>query len=112
MIPKYLKVPFYICWFVLVIYLVSKVTNSNSAEVEYAFVKADSVGSIGGDVPAIKELNKLVQENFLNRNYYETSSIETTSGYRMYANYNKKHQALFIGSADGWSYFFMPHLQS
>ncbi|MCE6991477.1 hypothetical protein [Dyadobacter sp. CY323] len=105
-IKKKSKAAFYIFSFILVIFIASKVSKTNSTEVDYTFVKADSVGSSGGDVPAIKELNKLVQENFLNRTYYEASSFETTSWYRLYANYNKKHQALFIGSADGWSYFF------
>ena len=100
------KIALYICSFILVIYLVSKLSKSNSAEVDYTFIKVDSVGGNGGDIPAIKELNELVQENFLNRNYYEASSFEKTSWFRLYANYNKKHQALFIGSADGWSYFF------
>ena len=86
--------------------LVSKLTKSNSAQVDYTFVKADIVASSGEDVPAIKELNKLVQKNFLNKNYYEASSFEMAYWYRLYANYNKKHQALFIGTSDGWSYSF------
>lgn len=88
------------------IYLVSKVTKSNWAEVDYTFVKVDSVGGDGGDIPAIHKLNELVEENFLNRDYYEASSFETTSWGGWYANYNKKHQAIFIGMSDGWSYFF------
>ena len=106
MILKNLRLPLYICSFVIVIYLVSKVTKSNWAEVDYTFVKADSVSADGGDIPAIHKLNELVEENFLNRNYYEASSFETTSWGRWYANYNKKHQAIFIGMSDGWSYFF------
>jgi len=92
--------------------LVSKLTKSNSAQVDYTFVKADIVASSGEDVPAIKELNKLVQKNFLNKNYYEASSFEMAYWYRLYANYNKKHQTHFIGNPDGWSYSFMPHRQS
>lgn len=69
MIPKNLKLPFYICSFVVVIYLVSKVTKSNSAEVDYTFVKADSVGGSGGDISAIHKLNELVEENFFDRSY-------------------------------------------
>jgi hypothetical protein len=91
---------------ILIIYLTSKLSKSNSAEVDYNFVKPDSVGGGGGDVPAIKKLNALVQENFLKRTYYEASASETTTWYRLYANYNTKHNALFIGTADGWAYFF------
>ena len=100
------KTALFICSFLLVIFIASKVSKSNSAEVDYTFVKADSVGGIGGDIPAMRELNKLVQDNFLDRNYYEASAYETTTWNRLYANYNKKHQALCIGGADGWSYFF------
>jgi hypothetical protein len=106
MIPKHLKIPFYICSFVLVIYLVSKLTKSNSAQVDYTFVKADSVGGDGGDIPAIQKLNELVMENYLDRGYYEACPFEKTSWHRWYANYNKEYKALLIGGNDGWSYYF------
>lgn len=106
MTQKNSKIALYICLFILITYITSKLSKSNSSEVEYTFVTADSVGSSGGDIPAIKELNRLVEKNYLKRNYYESNSFETTSWYRLYANYNTKHQALFIGDADGWSYFF------
>ena len=106
MIPTNLKIPFFIALSIFIIYLVSKLTRSNFAEVEYTFVKADSIGGNGGDIPALRKLNELVEKNYLNRSYYEASSIETASGMRWFVNYNKNHQALFIGTNDGWSYFF------
>ena len=106
MIPKNMKLLIYICSFILLIYAVSKVTTSNWAEVEYISISADSVGGNGGDIPAIRMLNELVEGNFLDRDYYEVSAVEMTSWGRWFANYNKKHQALFIGTSDGWSYFF------
>jgi hypothetical protein len=105
-IQKNLKVTFYMCLIILFIYVVPQITKSNSAEVDYTSVKADSVGGDGGDIPAIHKLNQLVRENFLDRDYYEARSFETTSWGGWYANYNKKHQAIFIGMSDGWSYFF------
>jgi len=106
MIPKNLKVTIYACSFALLMYSVSKVTKSNSAEVNYTSVHTDSVGGNGGDIPVIHKLNELVEENFLDRKYYEASSFETTSWGRWFANYNKKHQSLCIGTSDGWSYYF------
>jgi len=101
-----MRVSVFIGLFVLVIYLVSKASKSNSAEVEYICIKADSVGSMGGDIPALHMLNVIVEENFLDREYYEATAYETVRGHHLSANYNKKHQALFIGDADGWWYFF------
>jgi len=112
MIPKNLKVTISVCSLVLVIYLVSKVTKSNSAQLNYTFVKADSVGADGGDIPTIGKLNELVEKNFLDRNYYEVSSFETTSWSGCYANYNKKYQSLCVGTSDGWSYYFMQPLHN
>lgn len=101
-----LKTPFYICSFLLFVFLLSRLTKSNWEEVDYTFVKADSVGGNDGAIPAICKLNELVEGNFLDRSYYEASAFETTSWGRLFANYNKKYQALFIGTGDGWSYFF------
>ena len=105
MIPKKLKMPIYICSFILVIYAVSKVSTSNWAEVEHTSVKIDSLGGDGRDIAAFYKLNQLVEENFLDRDYYEASARSTTSGGRWFANYNKKYQALFLGTIDGWSSF-------
>lgn len=96
----------YLCVFISIVCIISALSKSNSVTVDHTFVKTDDVGGTGGDVPAIRALNGLVQANFLDRDYYEASSIETSSGLRIYANYNKKHQALFIGTADGWSFFY------
>ncbi|MCF0069801.1 hypothetical protein LZD49_04910 [Dyadobacter sp. CY261] len=96
----------YACSFILIIFVVSKVSKSNSAEVDYTATKPDRFGGTGGDIPAIVKLNEMVEENFLNRDYYEVSAFETRSWFRFYANYNKRHRALLIGTADGWSSFF------
>ena len=106
MIPKNMKLLIYICSFILLIYAVSKVTTSNWAEVEHTSVKIDSLGGDGRDIAAFYKLNQLVEGNFLDRDYYEASARSTTSGGRWFANYNKKYQALFLGTIDGWSYFF------
>lgn len=60
-----------------------------------------------GDTIALWELNKLVESNFLDREYYEAVAY-TNEGMRYYANYNKKHQALLITGdpLSGWSCFF------
>jgi|GEM_PF-3673514 len=104
--PKNLKAPLFLFSIIFGVYLVSKLTKSNWAEVEYRIIEEDSVGGNGGEIPAILTLNKLVEENFLNRNYYEASSFHQGGGPTWYANYNMKHQALFIGMSDGWSYCF------
>ena len=53
---------------------------------------------------AIRELSKLVEGNFLNREYYEAVAY-TDEAMRYYANYNKKHQVLLITGdpQSGWS---------
>ena len=100
------KILIYICSAVLLIYMASKVSKSNSAKVDYTFDSNNSTGTSAGEIIAIQKLHDLVQENFLNRSYYEVSTFDTTTWYQEYANYNTKHQALFLGSADGWSYYF------
>ena len=87
--PKTLIGLFYICSFILLIYLVSKITNSNSAEVDYNSDYAGNFAGSGGDLLAIQKLNELVEENFLDRRYYEASSFEKGTWHRWYANYNK-----------------------
>lgn len=108
-----LKFPFkpstaslYICLILSIAFLISKITKSNSAEVDYHSDHAGNFAGSGGDLVAIQKLNKLVEENFLDRKYYEVSSFEKGTWYRTYANYNKKYKAIFIGDGDGWSYFF------
>jgi hypothetical protein len=96
----------YACLFILVLFAISKVSKSNSAEVDYTATVPDSAGGSGGEIPAIAKLNEMVAANFLNRDYYEVSAFETSSWFRLYTNYNKKHQALFIGTVDGWSSYY------
>jgi hypothetical protein len=98
---KKLKLPIYVCSFILLIYIISAISKSNSAEINYTYIQADSVGGNGGDISAMQKLNELVEENFLDRNYYEASSIDINGGIMCSANYNKKHGALFIGGSDG-----------
>lgn len=99
-------VSFYIFSFILVIYLISKITNSNSAEIDYNSDYAGNFAGSGGGLVAVRKLNELVEQNFLDRKYYEASAYEKRTWYRTYANYNKKHQAIFVGDSDGWTYFF------
>jgi len=98
---------FYTLIALVLMYVASSVSRSNSASVTFTFQKVDSVGSDGGDLPALRKLNELVEENYLDRDYYEVFSIEDNTWHQWCTNYNKKHQALFIGGGDdGWSYFF------
>jgi hypothetical protein len=57
-IQKNLKVTYYMCLIIVLIYAVNQITKSNLAEVDYTSVKADSVGDDGGDIPAIHKLNE------------------------------------------------------
>jgi len=85
------------------VYLTIKISKSNSSYTYYVQTpRAD-----GGDTIAINKLNELVENNFLNRDYYEAAAY-TDISVRWYANYNKKHQALLISGdpMSGWSYFF------
>jgi len=89
--------------FLVIPYMVSKITKSNSS---YTWYKQTTEHD-GGDTLAIRELSKLVERNFLNREYYEAVAY-TDEAMRYYANYNKKHQALLITGdpQSGWSCYF------
>lgn len=89
--------------FLVVPYGVSKITKSNTS---YTWYKQTSEHD-GGDTLAIRELSKLVERNFLNREYYEAVAY-TDEAMRYYANYNKRHRALLITGdpQSGWSCFF------
>jgi hypothetical protein len=104
-IPKPFILPFFVLSFCLLVYLTAKVTRSNSAEVSYTYEEEAVVGR-RREMLALHKLNKLVQKNFLDRDYYEASSFSESTWYRCYANYNKKYQALLIGDSDGWYYRF------
>ena len=88
----------FLCIIVLagLFYTTSKIRKSNSANI-------DTYGADREDVAAIKKLNELIEENFLNRSYYEVFA-----GSHWVANYNKEHQVLLISGSpsSGWSYFF------
>ncbi|WAC14175.1 hypothetical protein [Dyadobacter pollutisoli] len=86
---------------VTLLYFASKISKSNSAYVYYVQTPEYD----GGDLVAIKKLNELVEENFLNRSYYEGVAYTDESN-RWYANYNKEYKALLIGGSSGWSYYF------
>lgn len=87
---------------VTLIYFASKISKSNSAYVYYVQTPEYD----GGDLVAIKKLNELVEENFLDRSYYEGVAY-TGEANRWHANYNKEYKALLIsGSPSGWSYYF------
>jgi len=89
-------VSFYFLIAIGVFYITSKITKSNSSYVE-------TEGHDNEDVVAIKKLNELVEENFLDRAYYEVFA-----GKHWVANYNKKNRALLISGSpmSGWSYLF------
>ncbi|MEO6286943.1 MAG: hypothetical protein ABIN80_05735 [Dyadobacter sp.] len=84
---------------IALIYLASKISRSNSAFVYYVQETKD-----GGDLLAINKLDKLVERNFLNREYYEVITYNDI-GRQWVANYNKKQQVLLISGdpMSGWS---------
>jgi hypothetical protein len=87
----------------IVPYAISRVTKSNTS---YTWYKQTPQHD-GGDTLAIRELGKLVEGNFLDREYYEAVAY-TDEAMRYYANYNKRHQALLITGdpQSGWSCFY------
>jgi len=89
------KVFLYVTVLAGMFYVASKILKSNAAYI-------DTYGADREDVAAIKKLNELVEENFLNRSYYEVFA-----GSHWVANYNKEHQVLLISGSpfSGWSYF-------
>jgi hypothetical protein len=106
-IPKQIQVKLItgaiMCCLLALPFIIAKITKSNSASIFYVQTPEHD----GGDTIAIRKLNELVEENFLNRNYYEAAAYTEIST-RWYANYNKHYQALLITGdpASGWSYFY------
>lgn len=89
--------------FAFLLWGIAKITKSNTSYTFYVQTPEWDAG----DTIALRELNKLVERNFLDRDYYEAVAY-TNEAMRYYANYNKKHQALLITGdpQSGWSCFF------
>lgn len=83
------------------IYLASKLSTSNTAYIRYE--QQSTQDKDNWHLISIRHLSKMVDANFLDREYYEVM-MYNDMGTGWWANYNKAHQTLIISGEplSGW----------
>lgn len=98
-----MKFKIFLIWVVLplcimIFYL--KIKGSNSVRIDIKDCK-------NGSIETMQELNKLIKQNFLDREFYEVYA-STYFGPCFLANYNKKYELLRLAGdpTSGWDGFY------